>query len=449
MTSKNKPNIDKSSDNQNKLSWWQLSLLGVACTIGTGYFLGSGLAINIGGPAALISFAVAALGTYLVFDALSQMTSEQPLEGSFRSYAKKAYGGWAGFSSGWAYWTSELLIMGSQLTALSIFARFWFPNIPMWILASIFAVLGLSIIIAGTKGFERMENIFAVIKVSAIVIFIVIAALALFGVLGQGKSQPVFPWESFFEKGIMGLWSSLLFAFYAFGGIEIMGIMAMRLKKPEDAPKSGKVMLGLLAIIYVCSLILTLILISWKELDTSKSPFMQALNQYPLPLVPHIFIAILIIAGFSTMVASLFAITSMLVTLAEEKDAPKLFAKQVMNRPFLAICLTTIGLIVSIVLSMLLPGSIYEYFTTAAGLMLIYNWAFILITSGKLLKLNTLGKVKRITGIVIIGVAITGSLFHHTSRPGFFVSVGFLVIITTITWLLRKKWKKKELSTAS
>ena len=160
MTSKNKPNIDKSSDNQNKLSWWQLSLLGVACTIGTGYFLGSGLAINIGGPAALISFAVAALGTYLVFDALSQMTSEQPLEGSFRSYAKKAYGGWAGFSSGWAYWTSELLIMGSQLTALSIFARFWFPNIPMWILASIFAVLGLSIIIAGTKGFERMENIF-------------------------------------------------------------------------------------------------------------------------------------------------------------------------------------------------------------------------------------------------------------------------------------------------
>lgn len=39
-----------------KLKWWQLSLLGVAGTIGTGYFLGSGLAISIGGPAVLIAY---------------------------------------------------------------------------------------------------------------------------------------------------------------------------------------------------------------------------------------------------------------------------------------------------------------------------------------------------------------------------------------------------------
>jgi len=440
VKNKNRTNKDKST--KNKLRWWQLSLLGVACTIGTGYFLGSGLAIKIGGPAVLISFITAAIGTYLVFDALSQMTSQQPVEGSFRSYAKQAYGGWAGFSSGWAYWTSELLIMGSQLTALSLFSRFWFPNISMWILASIFAILGLSIIIAGTKGFERMENIFAIIKVSAIVIFIVIAALAICGLLGQGQSKPVFPFESFFEKGIMGIWSSLLFAFYAFGGIEIMGIMAMRLKEPKDAPKSGKAMLGMLAIVYVCSLTLTLFLISWKELNTSESPFLQALNQYKLPLVPHVFIGILIIAGFSTMVASLFAVTSMIVTLANDKDAPALFAKKVKNRPMLAIGLTTSGLIVSIVFSILLPGKIYEYFTTAAGLMLLYNWIFILITSGSLIKLNTWGKTKRIMGMVILGIAVTGSLFHQTSRLGFFVSLGFLFVIMAITWLLRKRWTK-------
>lgn len=442
MNIKNKADKDKQTDNKNKLSWWQLSLLGVACTIGTGYFLGSGLAISIGGPAVLISFLIAATGTYLVFDALSQMTSKQPLEGSFRSYAKKAYGGWAGFSSGWAYWTSELLIMGSQLTALSIFSRFWFPNIPMWILASVFAVLGLAIIIAGTKGFERMENIFAIIKVSAIVIFIVIAVLAICGVLGKGKSEPAFPFGSFFEKGITGIWSSLIFAFYAFGGIEIMGIMAMRLKQPKEAPKSGKVMLGMLAIIYVSSLILTLFLIPWNKINTNESPFLQALNQYKLPLVPHIFIGILIIAGFSTMVASLFAITSMLVTLAEDKDAPTLFAKKAKNRPLLAIGLTAAGLIGSIIFAMLLPGKIYEYFTTAAGLMLIYNWMFILVTSGNILELSTFGKIKRMIGLVILGLAVTGSLFHHTSRPGFFVSLGFLLVITAITWLMRKKWTK-------
>lgn len=42
---------------EKKLKWWQLSLLGVAGTIGTGYYLGSGLAISTGacGAACLYS----------------------------------------------------------------------------------------------------------------------------------------------------------------------------------------------------------------------------------------------------------------------------------------------------------------------------------------------------------------------------------------------------------
>lgn len=77
---------------EKKLKWWQLSLLGVAGTIGTGYFLGSGLAISIGGPAVLLVYLLAAAGTYVVFDALAQMTAQHPEQGSFRSYAKKHSG---------------------------------------------------------------------------------------------------------------------------------------------------------------------------------------------------------------------------------------------------------------------------------------------------------------------------------------------------------------------
>lgn len=77
------------TEEEDKLKWWQLSLLGIAGTIGTGYFLGSGLAISMGGPAVLLAYILAAIGTYVVFDALAQMTAEDPEQGSFRSYAKK------------------------------------------------------------------------------------------------------------------------------------------------------------------------------------------------------------------------------------------------------------------------------------------------------------------------------------------------------------------------
>ncbi|WP_373229703.1 amino acid permease [Cohnella sp.] len=428
-----------------KLKWWQLSLLGVAFTIGTGYFLGSGIGIQMTGPSILLSFVLAAVGTYFVFDALSRMTAADPVQGSFRTYAKKAFGRWAGFGSGWVYWVSEMLITGSQMTALSLFTRFWFPNIPLWIFATIFAVLGLVVIISGTKGFERLENVLALMKIAAILMFILLAATVLFGWLG-GKQAPQEigqAYQSIFPHGFMGWWSSMIFAFYAFGGIEIMGIMAIRLKDPNQAPKAGKVMLFLLTFIYVLSLFLAIWLVSWTTLNGKVSPFIVALRGN-FPWVPHVFNGVLIIAGFSTMVASLFAVTTMMVTLADEKDAPGFLTKKIKKKPYPAIGFTAAGMAASIVLALVMPERIYEYLTTAAGLMLLYNWLFILVSSGRILKLSKLGRVKQLSGIAIILLAVAGTVTHHTSRPGLWVSLIFLLLIGGITLVMNRIWGKNK-----
>lgn len=435
------------SDKTGQMKWWQLSLLGVACTIGTGYFLGSGIGIKMGGGSVIFMFILAALGTYIVFDVLARMTGADPQQGSFRAYAKKAFGRWAGFSSGWVYWSSELLIMGSQLTALSLFTRFWFPAIPMWIFATVYALIGLGVILLGTKAFERTEHVFAIIKVSAIVMFLLIAGAAVLGLITGGAHQPRFraAKETFLPAGLMGSWSSFIYAFYAFGGIEIMGLMATRLKRPEEAPKAGNIMILLLTTIYITSLILALTLIPLNALQGKESPFQVALGSYNLPFVPHAFNAILIIAGFSTMVASLFAVTTILITLAKDHDAPSIFAKKTSGKrqmPLFAIGFTTGGIAVAALMALLLPEELYEYVTTAAGIMLLLNWLFILLSSGRLLQLSTWGKIKRYLGMVLILTAITGTVFHETSRPGFWISLLFVGIIGLVTLGMSFKWKK-------
>jgi len=433
-----------------KLKWWQLSLLGVAGTIGTGYFLGSSLAIEIGGPAVIISYLLAAAGTYVVFDALSRMTAQHPEQGSFRTYAKKAFGNWAGFGSGWLYWFSELLIMGSQLTALSIFSRFWFPNIPMWIFAIGFGLLGLMIVFFGNKGFDRVENVLAIIKVAAIIMFLVIAVGLLAGWIGGGVYTPRLPVTSkkIFPTGSLGLWSSLIFAYYAYGGIEVLGIMSYRLKKPDEAPKAGKVMLVLLATVYAISIGLAVTMVPLHAFNPKESPFVLALSSDHLVFIPHVFNGVLIIAGFSTMTASLYAVTSMLLTLAKEGDAPRLFSRKWKNKyPFFALCLISSGLIAAIVMSLLMPGKVYEYITTAAGLMLLYNWSFILLSSGQLLKPSKLSGFKRWIGLLLIGAAVTGTLFHKLSRPGFFISL-LLVSLIAICDLIVQYYKKKHKNAA-
>jgi L-asparagine transporter-like permease len=428
------------------LKWWQLSLFGIGCTIGTGFFLGSSLAIKMSGPSILIGYFIAAVGTYFVFDALSKMTAKEPLDGGFRSYAKKAYGRWAGFSSGWVYWCSEVLIMGSQMTALSIFSRFWFPNVPLWLFAAGYATLGLVIILIGVGILNKLENILAVLKVSAILMFIVIALLAIFGVI-DGDRPIKYPHHKhdFFPGSFLGLWSSVIFAFYAFGGIEILGLMATKLKDPKEAPKAGRVMLFSLMILYAISIGLAVTMVPWNKFNTKESPFVIALDAYHLSFVPHFFNGALIIAGFSTMVASLYAVTSILVKLAEEGDAPKRFGKKgKLKVPLMTLVVTMLGIASSVVAALVMPNSIYEYITTAAGLMLLYNWIFILASPRKVLDTKGRGNFKYYLGILLILIAVSGTLFHESSRPGFFISLAFIGVIGSITLIMNARWKKKE-----
>ncbi|MTH54213.1 amino acid permease [Bacillus mangrovi] len=432
---------------EDQLKWWQLSLIGIGCTIGTGYFLGSAIGIKATGASILLSFLLAAIGTYIVYRLLAKMTAEDPQKGSFCYYAGKAFGRWAGFSCGWNYWTSNILIMGSQLTALAILSRFWFPNVPLWLFAAGYAALSILVVVAGTKGFDRLENVMAIAKVAAILMFIILAVAAIAGWIPGDAQKPSFPLTGgeFFSEGWAGFGSSLIYAFYAFGGIEVIGLMAMQLEKKEDAPKAGSVMLIVLAVIYTASLALAVSLTSIGSFHEKESPFVTALSSYDLSFFPHVFNAAIIIAGFSTLTAALFGVTTLLVTLGEGGDAPKFFSKTTKGKKKLALPslgLATAGMVLSIIAALLLPGKIYEYITTAAGIMLLYNWSFIILSSLKILKLSIWEKALGSAGIVLLLAAIAGTLLEGIGRSGFFLSLLFAAIIGVMCLFMKKKWKQ-------
>lgn len=425
------------------MAWWQLSLLGIGCTLGTGFFLGTSMAIHKSGPAVLIPFLLAAICTYIVYDALVKMSVENPDKGSFRTYAKQAFGRWAGFSNGWVYLISELLIMGSQLMALGIFTKFWFPALPLWVAASIYAAIGLVVILTGMKGFENFQNIFGALKAAAIIMFIIVAVFIIMrGTPSTTMASLQANYEAFFSQGLKGIWLGLLYAFYAYGGIEVMGLMVIDLKNPKEAPKAGRIMLIVITVIFIMAIALSLALVTWKDFSIDESPFITALQGYHIPYVADIFNGVLIIAGFSTMVASLYAVITILTTLAEDHDAPAVLVKKgKMKVPFPALLFLTSGLVITIVIGFLMPEKIFEYLITAAGLMLIYNWLFILVTYWKLMELTKWGHVKNGMGMLLIAVTVSGTLGEKTSRLGFYVSLLFIVLISVATWIVVKRQK--------
>jgi aromatic amino acid permease len=435
---------DLLSNSNGKLPWWQLTLFGVGCTIGTGFFLGSSIAIKKSGLSVLFIYILAAVATLFVYEALAQMTMKSPQKGSFRTYAKDAYGRWAGFGMGWIYWCSEILILGSTLTALGLFSRLWFPNVPLWIFTAVYAVLGLLIVILGSKGINKAENLFALVKIAAMFMFIVISIYAL--TKGIGKWEVVQHSSAWFDKGPLGMWKGLLYALYAFGGIEVMGFMAAELRNPEEAPKAGRYMLLGVTVLYVLVTGLSLLFVDYKQVTPHESTIIAALKVMNLPVLVHILNGVMIIGGFSILVASLYAVSTMLVALAEDNDAPAWLAHTQGKRqlPLRALAINTLGLGMSIVLALLLPKQVFEHITTAAGLVILYAWLFILASYLKLMRPTIGGWIKSCIALLLITAAIGGALLEPASRPGFWCSILIVVAIGIITCFMQYKWKRKE-----
>lgn len=327
--------------------------------------------------------------------------------------------------------------------ALGIFTKFWFPELPLWVGTTIYAVLGLLVILTGLKGFEKFQNVFGFMKMAAIVMFIIVAIVVMYrGLHGQTAdvNDLLGNYRDFFSEGYKGIWLALLYAFYAFGGIEVMGLLVIDMKNPKQAPKAGRIMIFVLTLIYVLSLSLALALISWKTLKPEQSPFITALKKFDLPFVTDIFNGILIIAGFSTMVASLYAVMTILTSLAEDRDAPAFIAKKgKLKVPFPAFLFIAGGLALVILIGFMLPEKIFEYMITAAGLMLLYNWSFILVTYLKHMSPSRWEQVKTYFGLLLIGVTVSGTLGEKTSRIGFYVSILFVVLIGIATIIKVKK----------
>lgn len=122
------------------LSAGQMGMIAIGGAIGTGLFLGSGLAIGFAGPSVILSYAVGALIALILMGCLAEMTIAHPTSGSFGAYAEHYVSPWAGFMVRYSYWACNVLAIGAEVTAVGIYMKFWYPDIPSWFWISSFSL---------------------------------------------------------------------------------------------------------------------------------------------------------------------------------------------------------------------------------------------------------------------------------------------------------------------
>src|ERR1700688_1983626 len=173
---------ERESGLQRGLSKAQIVMIGLGGAIGTGLFMGSGLAIGYAGPAVIISYAMAGFVAVVMVFSLSEMAVVHPTAGSFGTYAETYLNPWAGFVVRYTYWFAQVIAVGGEAVAAGVYMTYWFPGAPVWLWSLGFAFVLLYFNSRSVNNFGSIEYWLALIKVIAIVIFIILGVATIFGI---------------------------------------------------------------------------------------------------------------------------------------------------------------------------------------------------------------------------------------------------------------------------
>lgn len=379
------PIFERENSLHRKLSTRQLTMIALGGAIGTGLFLGSGMAIGYAGPGVLISYAIAAFIALMMMYSLSEMAVAHPTAGSFGSYAEKYIGPWAGFMVRYTYWAAQVIAIGGEATAVALYMHFWIPAVPSWLWIVIFSVALVVINAMSVGNFGTFEYWFAMIKVVAIVAFIVLGAVQVLGLeTHSGGFSNYVNHGGFMPNGFHGVWMGVIIGIFSFIGVEVVAVTSGEAENPERAiPRSMRTMVVRLILFYLLSLAIMLAIVPWTQAGAkvvTESPFVIVFAKIGIPYAASIMNFVVLTAALSSMNTNLYLCTRMIFSLSRGGYAPKSFGNIRKNGvPLNALLVSSVGLAISIVLNVVSPNAYGNLFGIAV-FGAIFVWIMIFIT---------------------------------------------------------------------
>jgi L-asparagine transporter-like permease len=384
--------IERERGLRRSLSARRMTMIAIGGAIGTGLFLGSGFAISLAGPAVLVSYLIGALIALLLMGCLAEMTVAHPTSGSFGAYAEYYLGPLAGFLVRYAYWTSIVLAVGTEVTAVALYMHFWFPASPGWAWIVGFSALLVLVNARSVNVFGAIEYWFSAIKVTAIVLFIPLAAYIVLrapGVLagaGGAAAAPGFhnytAHGGFFPHGLWGTWVAVIVAIFSYLSIEMIAVAAGEAAQPEIAVTHAfRATVVRLIVFYLLTLALVLAIVPWTAAGVDESPFVKVMRALQVPAAAAIFNFVILVAALSAMNSQLYITTRMMFSLSRAGYAPRRFG--VLNRrgvPVQALLLSSLGIALATVLSVLAPKSAFVLMIAISSFGAMFTWMMIFVT---------------------------------------------------------------------
>lgn len=380
-----------------------LQMIAIGGSIGTGLFLGAGGRLAQGGPGLALAYAVCGVFAFLMVRALGELAIRRPSSGAFVSYAREFLGEKGAYVTGWFFFLDWSVTVMADITAVALYLHYWSAMhvVPQWVLALLALALVFVLNMLNVKMFGEAEFWFALIKVAAIVAFMLVAIWAIVTGAPVGDTTAGFHNITgnggFFPEGLPAVFALTLGVIFAFGGTEMVGVAAGEAKNAQEVlPKAINSMILRIFVFYVGSVILMALVLPYTAYDANESPFVTFFSGIGIPHAGDIIQVVVLTAALSSLNAGLYATGRTLRSMAVAGEAPRLAAG--LNRhqvPAGGIIITSVLGLVGVVLNAFLPGEAFEIVMNLAGIGIAGTWAAILVTHLAFLRRVTSGQEER------------------------------------------------------
>ena len=368
----------------------QIAMMAMGGAIGVGLFLGSTVTIRLAGPGVIVTYVFGALIALVMGYALAEMAVVHPVAGSFGVFADRYLSAWSGFAVRATYAFVQILAIGAEVTAVAIYFGFWFPGVPSWLWIVGIAAALIAINTAQVGLFGELEYWFALVKVTAILVFIAVGLVLVTGIgpwPATGFHNLTGGRDGFLPNGWRGVWLALTLVITSYMGIEGIAVTAGEAEHPETSiPRAMRTMVLRLILFYVVAMAVMLMMTPWHELaegggGITGSPFVRAFATIGIPYAAGAMNLVVISAAVSSANSNLYMTARMLLSLARSCYAPPPLAIVSGNGvPLRAVAAASTGVGAAILLAVFAPANAFLalYGTAVAGMLFI--WIVILIT---------------------------------------------------------------------
>ncbi|MFF4060096.1 amino acid permease [Streptomyces sp. NPDC001668] len=362
-----------------------LSMIAIGGVIGAGLFVGSGSGIAAAGPGILVSYALVGALVVLVMRMLGEMAAANPTSGSFSAYADRALGRWAGFSIGWLYWFFWVVVLAVEATAGAKILESWIPGVPQWAWALIVMVVLTVSNLASVSSYGEFEFWFAGIKVVAIVAFIGVGLLAVFGVLPGTHSDTaglsnLTAHGGFLPNGPGKILTGVLMVVFSFMGSEIVTLAAGESEDPQRAvTKATNSVIWRIGVFYLGSIFIVLTLLPWNSPAITKDgSYVAALDSLGIAHAGQVMNFIVLTSVLSCLNSGLYTASRMAFSLGRRGDAPAAFGRtKRQGVPQAAILASVVFGFVAVFFNYAWPDTVFLFLLNSSGAIALFVWLVI------------------------------------------------------------------------